>query len=82
MEILQELRSFVKEELLGGEVEVALDDNLLKDGMVDSIGMMRLVAFIEENYQVNIQPEDLTIENFQSVQIIGAYLQRRMNGSP
>jgi len=81
VEILQELRSFVSEELFGGDLVIEFDDNLLRDGMVDSIGMVRLVAFIEENYQINIPPEDFTIENFQSIKIIGTYLQTRVNGS-
>ena len=81
MDLPQELKDFVNEELLGGELDVGVDDNLLKNGMVDSIGMVRLVAFIEESYEVSIPPEDFTIENFQSIKVISNYLQERSNHS-
>ena len=79
MDLSQDLKNFVNEELLTGGITVDVGDNLLKNGMVDSIGMVRLVGFIEENYQITVPPEDFTIENFQSVKIIADYLQNRKN---
>ena len=83
MDRIQELKNFVNEELLSGDLTIEVDDNLLRNGMVDSIGMVRLVGFIEENYQISIPPEDFTIENFQSVKVIAEYLQTQENkGNP
>ena len=71
------VRRYVVEELLEGR-EIADDDDLLLSGLVDSIGVMRLVAHVEQAYGVQVPPEDITIENFVSIAAIGAYLARRV----
>lgn len=67
---------FVSTELLSGRT-VAEDDDLLLSGLVDSIGVMRLVAFLEEAAGIRIPPEDVTIEHFMSVAAIARYCASR-----
>lgn len=43
-------------------------------GLVDSIGVMRLVGFIEKNLEITIPPKDVTLENFGNVNTIVSYL--------
>lgn len=76
--MLEELRTFIQTDLLNlGEDDALLDDQeLLVDGMVDSLGMIRLLAFIKETYQYNVPPEDFLIENFSSLDAIVSYLER------
>jgi len=71
------IKKFVTEELLNSSLEVGAEDNLLSDGMVDSIGMLRLVSHIEELAQITIPHEDLVIENFQTIKAIVEYLEQR-----
>ena len=73
----EELIDFISNKLLNGRITVGDDDNLLMDGMVDSLGMLQLVRFIEERLDTQIPYEDLTIENFRTVGIISAYLGQR-----
>lgn len=79
MTIKESLARFVTEEILDQEELVSHDDNLLSDGMVDSLGMLRLVAYIEAEFATKIPPEDFTIENFRTIDIIGNYLDGRLN---
>ncbi len=72
--------TFISEELLGGQV-VEHDQNLLEDGAVDSLGMLRLVAYLEERYAIEIPPEQFTIENFRTINTIGDYLSRAFDGA-
>ena len=71
------LAGFVSDELLNGE-KIDTDENLLADGVVDSLGMMRLVGFIEESLDYRVPPEDFTIENFYTIDAIAAYLEMRL----
>ena len=71
------IMGFLLEELLDDLPGLETDEDLLADGMVDSLGMVLLVAFIEEELHVTVPPEDFIVENFQSVQEIAAYLSRR-----
>ena len=77
MDTKEALTQFIGEELLSGRHHVRGDDNLLSDGMVDSLGMVRLVTFIKENLDLEIPPEDLIIENFRTINIIADYLRKR-----
>ena len=73
------LTAFVSEELLSGRMRVGDDDNLLSEGMVDSLGMLRLVGFIEEQFGVKVPPEDFTIENFRTIALLTDYLQKSVH---
>lgn len=75
-----QLKQYVKQELLDADqqVEIHDDDNLLMDEIVDSMGMIRLVAFIEDQWAIQVPPEDVTIENFMSISTINHYLERRL----
>ena len=71
------LIAFIAEELLATELPLGADDPLLVDGMVDSIGIMRLVEFMEDTFDVIVPAEDILIENFNNVSSIQRYLARR-----
>ena len=60
------------------EEPITADDNLLADGLVDSMGMLRLVAHIDQTWNVKVPAEDFTIENFRTVTAIDAYLTARL----
>ena len=56
--------------------DIDINEDLLGSGIVDSLGMMRLVVFLEKEFQKKIGPEDMTVENFKTVQSISDYLSR------
>ena len=72
------LIEYIQTQLLAGQGHVNLspEDDLLGSGLVDSLGMIQLLAFIEEKFEIQIPPQDMTIENFMSVEDISQYLSR------
>ena len=70
---------YIAGQLLSGrlERELTVDEDLLGSGLLESLGVMRLVQFLEQSFPVTVDPADVTIENFQSVATILAYLVRR-----
>ncbi len=72
------LTCFVTEELLDEEEPVGANENLLADGMLDSLGMMRLVAYIDQELGYKVPPGDLVIENFRTIGLISDYLKRSL----
>ena len=81
MDVKSLITGFVTEELLDEDEPVDPDEDLLTDGMVDSLGMMRLVAFIEQELDYKVPPGDLTIENFRTIGLLSDYLDRSL-GNP
>ncbi len=78
MEIKTALMSFVKDELLHGRKRDLRDDeDLLSAGIIDSLGILRLVAFIEETFGIKVPDGDVVYENFHSVEAMTNYLQQR-----
>lgn len=75
------LAQFVADELVGDGSKVELDENLLGDGLVDSLGMLRLVGFIESSFDVLVKPDQFTIENFRSLDVISGYVVRLIDKS-
>lgn len=72
------LRRFVVEEILNRpELALADDDDLLMSGLVDSVGIISLVDFIEEATGIDIPAQDVTLENFTSLDTIDAYVNGR-----
>jgi acyl carrier protein len=68
---------YIQDNLLTGKVEIELspEDDLLGSGLLDSIGVMRLVGFVEETFNIKIPPEDIVIENFMHVKAITNYVE-------
>ncbi|MEZ4423517.1 MAG: phosphopantetheine-binding protein [Gemmatimonadota bacterium] len=76
------LSDWIARELLDlpdGE-SVAPDTDLLGSGLLDSLGVMSLVFHIEQHTGVEVPPEDVTLENFVSIDAIDAYLKGRRAG--
>jgi acyl carrier protein len=67
--VAQQIRDFIRREFLFGREDVALSDEqpLIQDGVVDSVGVLQLVGFLERQFDVSIQPDDLVLKNFASI---------------
>ena len=76
---IETLKRFVEGELLSGR-EVSNDENLLLSGLVDSLGVMRLVAFIEKSFEFKVPAGDVKLANFQSLEAVAAYVADRRDG--
>jgi len=75
-EIEGRIFDFMQRELLSPEVSVDRDDELLSGGVLDSIAVLRLATFVEEEFRFKMQPSDYVVENFQTVAVLAAYVRR------
>ena len=59
-------------------------DNLIENGIIDSLGIMKLLMFLENTYSLKISDDELTMENFQSHNAILSLINRKIagNGKP
>jgi acyl carrier protein len=75
----EKLIKYISEQLLNNELEDDLEaeDDLLGDGILDSLGMMKLILHIETEYEMKVPPQDMIIENFMTVQHISDYLAKQ-----
>lgn len=73
-EIQQELVRFVAARSGLEEAEVSVTENLMTSGLLDSLGMMRLIAEMEERLSIAVPPTDLVPENFKTIEVMAEYL--------
>lgn len=71
--------SYIKTEIsMEPRDEIDLEEDLLGNGIIDSLGMMQLVVFLEKQFKVKIGPEDMTVENFSTISSISEYLSHKL----
>ncbi|GAC1453956.1 MAG: hypothetical protein PVSMB4_14630 [Ktedonobacterales bacterium] len=78
--IRQAIREFVRMNFLFDGSEGELDDytSFMEEGIVDSTGVLELVLFVEESWGLTVDHEDLLPENFDSVDALASYVERRL----
>jgi acyl carrier protein len=68
MQIRQELRQFVIDNFLFGRAGDLKDDaSFLENGIIDSTGVLELIAFLEQRFELELAETDLTPENLDSI---------------
>ena len=78
-----DLIEFILQDLAGShEIDgLDVDDELLESSLIDSLGIMRLIAFIETRTGFTVPSEDIVIENFLSVTAIVDYLLPKLDSN-
>jgi acyl carrier protein len=66
------IRDFITSNLLKGTLESRLadEDELVQSGIIDSLGIMTMLSFLEQEFNIQISGEDLIPENFATVSAI------------
>ena len=75
MSLKEEIRNFVVENFLFGDAGGLTDDSsFIRDGIVDSTGILQLVEHLQEQYLITVSDEELTPENLDSVGRVAAFV--------
>jgi acyl carrier protein len=61
-----------------GAAQVGDDEPLMTSGIVDSIGIFRLVSFLEDTFRVHIGDEEIVLDNFQTIRHIEALVENKL----
>lgn len=78
-EIERRVRAFITDNFLFREdrEEVGRDESLLDAGLIDSTGVLELVAFIEAEFRIVMADADIVPDNLDSIAAIAAYVERK-----
>ena len=83
MQIRAQLRRYIAENLLFSDKEYPFEDeaSFLKNGVVDSTGVMELVAYVEKQFGVTADPKEVVPDNFDSIKNLTSYIGRKTGGT-
>ena len=79
MSVKDKLREYVLENYLFTDDQSALndDDSFLDKGIIDSTGIMEVIFFIEENFEISVADEEMVPENLDSISNIVAFIDKK-----
>jgi acyl carrier protein len=70
-QIFSTLARFFVQDGIGREAAiVAPDTDIIGEGLVDSLAIFKLIAFVEETFGVTIEPDEVLLENFQTLRAL------------
>ena len=74
--IEKKLKNFVLAEFAEQIEQKSIDvnDDLLSMGIVDSMGVLQIVNFIEEHFGIKVEDEEITIDNFRTISAVARFV--------
>jgi acyl carrier protein len=77
VQIEREVRDYIAKELAADLYAVTDHESLLEAGVIDSVGVLSLVSFIEQRYCIAVTEDEMMPENFDSIKAIAGFIARR-----
>lgn len=80
MTICEELRQFILDNYLFGQTDSPFSDDtsFLESGIIDSTGLLELIAFVEQRYGFRLQDQEIVPDNLDSVEKLARFVQQKV----
>jgi len=79
MQLEQKLHEFIIKNLYYAEDNpITEDDSFLETGVVDSMGVMELVAFVQSEFGLEVTQQEMVVENFDSIRKLANFVRRKL----
>ena len=77
------LRTLILEDYLFTDDESALTDDMsfLREGILDSMGILEIILFLEERFQVHVDEDEMVPQNLDSINNLLGYIQRKQKAA-
>lgn len=81
MDLNENIRQYIAKNMLFSDSGFPHGDDasFLEEGIIDSIGFMELVAYVQQTFGIEVGPEDLVPDNFDSVNKLAHYVASKKN---
>lgn len=82
MEVKENIKEFVVENFLFGDGDkIKNDTDFFETSIIDSTGILELVCFVEESFNVIISDEEIVQENFSSIDRVADFVEKKTSNS-
>ncbi|MCB8978388.1 MAG: acyl carrier protein [Ardenticatenaceae bacterium] len=80
LEISSTLERFIVDELMMGDKNTRVDPDvsLVSSGIVDSLALLRLIAFVEEKFGVTVEDDEVVPDNFETLNIMESFVAAKL----
>ena len=73
---LELVKKFICEEIVQDNIDLDENDSLIETGIIDSLGIIKLISFLEKQFHLEINPNDITPENFDKIKSISELIKK------
>lgn len=74
----ESIRDFIMEQFpLARQRDISNEDSLLDDGLIDSMGTLEVVMYLEEAFNILLEDEDLVMDNFASITTLAEFVEAK-----
>ena len=75
----EKVRAYIAQNILfsGDGYPYPDDASFLNEGIIDSMNVLELVMFVENNYGITVEDQDIVPDNFDSISKLAAYIRRK-----
>ena len=72
MNVIKQLEDYLLHDVASGSDKKAIDpdEDLIMQGMIDSLGIMKLIGFLENTFGIKVDDQELVPENFQTLRAL------------
>lgn len=74
----QTIKQYIIDKIAGQEIDIDDDTSLFNEGIIDSLGNVKLISFLEKQYNISIEPGEITTENFDTLNQIVAFVEQKL----
>ena len=78
VQIKEEVRNYLKEASLSSGDNIKDDTLIFDTGVLDSMGLLFLIEFLNEHYQITVEDEELQPNNFESINNIAEFIKKKL----
>lgn len=79
MNIQEQIRDYIVDNFLFGDGKhLEPDTSFREKSVIDSMGILDLIGFLENTYEISIEDEDLIPENFDSLRVMSQFVDRKL----
>jgi acyl carrier protein len=78
-EIEREVRDFVVKHFLSGHAEKLRDDGSLLGDVIDSTGVLELVSYLQDRFNITVEDEEVVPANLDTVNSLAGFVARKLD---
>lgn len=75
-----EIHKFIVDNFMFGQADgLKYDESLLQKGVIDSTGVLELVSFLQDNFNITVEDDEIVPSNLETINGIVAYVSKKLN---
>ena len=80
MQIEEELKDYIFNQFIPREnpKKLTIDNDLLEEGILDSLAIVHLVSHLEEEYQIEVEPGEVVVDNIGTIRCLTNFVKRKL----